>query len=163
MVEESIQSKRQEIWWRLYSKLNLNPGDPVGGGRGRVLMAIRPTISVDEMLRTPTIVRAVVEIDVGGTVMFIVPDGQRWHLKAYYAAVSTGDRDISQLYINDTSSPVINVALDLFAAAAIRQHTFPQGFWLLPGWKVAILGEGGTTDGNWTLSLMLEVETVSTD
>lgn len=165
MVDEldSIQSKRQEIWWKLYAKLNLNPGRALGGGRARVLMAIRPTISVDEMLRTPAIKRAVEDVGVGGNDMFTVPDGERWKLVGYYAAVSTGDRDVSQLFIKNIESPVINVAMDLFAAAAIRQHVFPVSFWLLPGWRISLLGEGGTTDGDWTLAIYVEVEEVSTD
>ena len=163
MLEESIQSKRQEIWWQLYGKLDLNPGAVVGGGRGRVLMAIRPTISVDDLLRTPTIKRAVEQLVVGSVVFCTVPDGERWRLLVYQAVVGGGDRDITFLKVSNGEAAPLTVTLDEYAATASRQFYFPQSLWILPGWELALQGSGGTTDGNWTMNIYVEVEQVSTD
>lgn len=160
MEEESIQSKRQEIWTRMYQTLDLNPGSPVRGGRGRVLMAIRPSVSVDRLLTEPTIRAATVTLTASTVIFFTVPDDETWILHAYQADRGGGDRDITGMILGAPQRLGGGVIfVHEIAAASSERFTFGHGIPVHAGWTVRLAGTGGTTNGDWTLNLFMEVST----
>jgi len=162
MVEEAIQSKKQEVWTRLYSKLELNPGAPAPGGRGRVLMAIRPTISVDDLLEIPSIKNATVELTATAVTFFTVPDDEQWIFYAYDAGLAAGDRDLRAVNLVATAEDGGGaISIDAFAAVAIRQIVLAQPIRMRQGWTIDLVGTGGSTNGNWTCNIYVKVEQLS--
>ena len=159
MMEESIQSKRQEIWTRLYDRLDLNPGAPVSGGRGRVAMMIRPVISVDALLETAEI-RTETESQVVGTVTYhVVPEDEKWWLYGYQASVQAGNRDVSAIVLRSPSAlGALSMVVDFFTPAANRFLMLPQRLPVPAGWSIRMTGEGGSTNGNWTMVIYIAVE-----
>ncbi|MCH9010771.1 MAG: hypothetical protein IIC21_09115 [Chloroflexi bacterium] len=158
MLEESIQSKRQEVWTRLYDMLDLNPGAPAPGGRGRVAMMIRPVISVDALLTIPTIRRETKEQTTSTITYFVVPVDERWLLHGYQATVQGGDRDIIGMVLRTPANlDLQSIFVDEFAAASSRRHMFQAPIPVGAEWSVRLDGDGGTTDGDWQLLLYMSV------
>jgi len=158
LLEPSIQSKRFQVWSRLYELLDLNPGGVQPGGRGRVLMAIRPVVDVRELLQEDNILTATVASAVAGANYHSVPDEEEWLLYGYQAVRLAGDRDISELNLLEPGNVGGNsIPIDSFTAASGRTHMFQTPLRLRSGWTLRLFAEGGTTDGDWTVVLLTRV------
>lgn len=155
--EESIQSKRQEVWTRMYTLLDLNPGGVRIGGRGRVLMAVRPVISVDELLRETDVQQVSSSVGVGVTVFFTVPDGEQWYWLGYSLDRTSGDRDnVSVSLVESPADGGTSFFPEMYTGVAERRSMFARPIRLKQGWVVRANFEGGTTDGNWIMKLLIE-------
>lgn len=158
MVEQdSIQSKRIEVWTRMYGILDLNPGAVQRGGRGRVLMAIRPVISVDELLREPSVEQVTALATVGVSPFFTVPDGEQWYWHGYNLDLVGGDRDLINVsFVEAPEDGGTSFFPEKFAGVAERVSMFSRPIRLKQGWTVRATFEGGTTDGNWIMKLLVD-------
>lgn len=158
MQEGSIQSKRYELWTRMYGLLELNPGAVQEAGRARVLMAVRPTVSVEGLLSEPQILQAVVTQVVGAVNYHTVPDDEQWLLYGVNAVLSAGDRDVGEINLLEPSNLGAN-SFPLFkqSAGASAFKMFERPIPIYPTWTLRLIGEGGATDGNWTMQLLVEI------
>ena len=156
--EDSIQSKRQEIWTRLYGLLDLNPGLPAPGGRGRVLMAVRPVVSVEDVLFTPDI-RNEVKTQTSALVVYhTVPDDERWLVLGIEASRTGGDRDVTAVNLFEPSNVGGNsMSLVVQAAASSIFKIFEHPIFAYPGWRLRLVGSGGTTNGDWSFNVFTYV------
>ena len=156
MNQDSIQSKRQEVWTRMYEVLDLNPGSPAPGGRGRVAMTIIPVVSVDALLVTPDIRSATVEQNVGTVTYHTVPDNEKWLVFNVGATRFGGDRDVVACNFKEPENVGGN-AINVFvqAAAGSMFHMFQVPILLQSGWEMRLRAEGGTTDGNYTFNSLV--------
>lgn len=158
MQEASIQSKRHEVWSRLYELLDLNPGAVQPGGRGRVLMAIRPVVDVKALLASMDIQTSQASLIGAGTTYYTVPDQEEWMLYGYRAVLNAGDRDIAELnLLEPANTGGSSMPIDSFAAASSRDHMFSEPLLLRAGWVLRMFATGGTTDGNWTLNILTSI------
>jgi len=156
-LEDTIQSKRQELWTRMYNLLDLNPASPARGGRGRVSMIVQPTVSSEQLLTTGHIRTVSALAIVGLTTYLNVPDDEYWTLIGYQADRSAGDRDITDLQIRGPDlGSLQSMIVDVFAAASSRRFMFPVPIPLYAGWEIRLNASGGTTDGNYQLTAMFE-------
>lgn len=158
MVEPQIQSKRHEVWTRLFGLLALNPGGVQPGGRGGVLMAVRPVVNVEGLLSEPQVLQAVVSLSVAAVVFHQVPEDEQWLLYGVNGAVSAGDRDVVEVNLLEPG----NLGGNSFpllpqAAAASYFKMFETPIPIYPTWSIRLIGSGGTTDGNWTSQLLVEI------
>jgi len=157
-LEDSIQSKRQEVWTRLYELLELNPGSPSPGGRGRVLMAVRPIISVETLLTAGHIRQATVDQVVGAVTYLNVPEDEYWILIGYQADRAAGDRDITDMQIRGPDlGSLRSMIVDSFTAASSRRHMFQVPIPLYAGWEIRLNASGGATDGDYQLTALIEI------
>ena len=159
MMEDSIQSKAQEVWTRLYDRLDLNPGKPAPGGRGRVAMMIRPVISVDALLEEAAI-RTETKTQTTSVVTYhVVPEDEKWWLYGYQASVAGGDRDVITMVLRTSSAlGSLSMVVDNFAATSVRFRMFEQRIPIPAGWSLRLDGDGGTTNGDWTMVVYIAVE-----
>lgn len=156
--EESIQSKRQELWTRMYGLLDLNPGAVKRGGRGRVLMAIRPTIAAEGLLLVPDIQSATVSLSVAAVAYHTVPEDEKWLLLGFEASRGAGDRDVTQVNLLEPGNLGGN-SIGVFeqAAAGAVFHMLQYPIYAYAGWVIRLIGSGGTTNGDWTLNVLTYV------
>ncbi len=158
MQQDSIQSKRQELWTRMYSLLDLNPGTPAPGGRGRVGMMIQPVVGAEKLL-TVGHIRTVTVAQVVGAVTYLnVPDDEYWVMYGYQADQQGGDRNITDLQIRGPDlGTLVSMILDTFTAASTRRFMFQVPVPLYAGWEVRLNASGGTTDGDYSLTTLIEI------
>jgi len=160
-LEGYIESDRHEVWTKLYSKLDLNPGSPLVGGRARVLMAIRPTIDVDSLLRKPDLQRATVEQNASTISYFTVDDGEEWYFIGYSIVRAAGDRNVIKVSLAESGEDGgSSMTIDEFAAISTRTFMFPRPLRLRQAWQIRLQGTGGTTNGDWTMNIFIEVDRV---
>jgi len=158
-MQDTIQSKRQELWTRMYNLLDLNPGGPAPGGRGRVSLVVHPTVQAETLLTVGHIRNAAVTQIVGTVTYFNVPDDEYWLFLGYQIDRAAGDRDATDLQIRapDNLGTLRSMIVDQFAAASTRRHMFQVPIPLYAGWEVRLNASGGTTDGNYGMTIIFEV------
>lgn len=141
----------------MYELLDLNPGAVQRGGRGRVLMAIRPVISVDAILRRPDILTATAGQGVSIVAYHTVPDDEQWLWHGVQASRDGGDRNVIEAVVfegNALGGGVMAV-VDQTAASSLF-HKFATPVPLRAGFSVGLRGNGGSTNGDWTMQVLIE-------
>lgn len=140
----------------MYGLLDLNPGGPVRGGRGRVSMVVQPTVSVDELLKTLDIRTFTASVVVGVTSFFTIPDDEQWELLVISGARAAGDRDVGTVDLLEPANlGAAAIAVVQQAAGSSVFRVFEKPMPLQPGWALRLVGEGGTTDGNWSVGILV--------
>lgn len=161
MESDVIRSRRQEIWTRLYSRFDLNPGG-IEGRPNNVSKLIVPVTSVDDTLRDSDLEGSTATMIVGTVIYFTVPDQELWSLFGYFFTRTSGDRDVVNVSLTEAPEDGgASMTIDLFTATNERALLFPQPLRIKQGWAVRMTGSGGTTDGSYAMLLFKEVEDLS--
>jgi len=149
-------SKRFDLWRRLYDRFLIEPFPASEEGEGPAIgTTILPVTDADALLRDPDLQTSTQAQTTSAIVYYTVPAGERWYLVGYHAFRVGGDRDVNAVAV---SNGVMAMNIDAFTAVSERVHHFPEKLRLETGWTIRLDGNGGTTDGNWTMEIWVEVE-----
>ena len=156
MTEQSIPSRALEVWRRLYTRFNLEPG-PAGVGPD-VSKTIIPTTDVGELLKVPDVLETTSGgLSPGESFPVTVPEGERWHLRAYEFGRTSQDRNIDGVLLRDPAGQVINI--DTFTGASFRIGGLNANVPVLDqGWSIGLSVSGGSADSTFLVTLLIDVE-----
>jgi hypothetical protein len=117
----TIQSDNIEIWRRLYSTLDLDIGAPQLGRR-LMQTTIVPIIDVRQVIKDIRLVRGQVpNVGTNDVNTFIsVPEDEEWEVYAFSVFASTGDRQMSLVWL---SRPDETLQIGIDGGAASGQTT----------------------------------------
>ncbi len=146
----------EEIIPRLVKRFSLSDTPDTDLSRLMFLLkTIQPVTLVDDLLQTFSIEQTtIVSVENSYITAFTVPATERWKVYAIDLYRSTGDRTSDSLYINDPSYTMKIAAYT--AAAAYTSGMLAQPIELDRNWLFKVyIKTGGTTDGNWPVSLLV--------
>ena len=149
-----IPSKRFAVWSRLYERYRLEPF-PAGGGTV-VSKTIIPITDADALLKVPKLQRATKVITSAEVSVFTVPAGERWEIYTWDWIQTTGDRVLNRASL--ISPDGVNGVIFRDAGATSITERLPQPLPLDEGWQLVARTGGGTTDGDWDVTLLTTVE-----
>jgi len=140
----AIQSKSFDIWRRLYTRFQLEPGPSVIGGLPEVSTSVIPVTQVDDLLREGrALIGNTVDLSGGGSLTIAchtVPSGQRWNLfRAWRTTTAAGTR----IRIADPRNDDIILTI---AGTAEEVVNFGAPFVLEEGWIIGLQETGNGSD-----------------
>jgi len=154
-IGAGIPSKAFDIWRRLYTRFDLEPG-PAVGGAPEVGTSIIPVTQVDDLLRLPKLkVSASTDLSGAGALtipMLIVPGGERWKLVSLFR---TSTIAASRIKVIDEGGVTVNLSK---GGTAEELYIPGEGMVLDEGWALGMVETGDAGDTAELLQAHVEVE-----
>lgn len=140
----AIQSKSFDVWRRLYTRFQLEPGPSVIGGVPEVGTSIIPVTQVDDLLRTAKVqVSGITDLSGGGAFakrMLTVPTGKRWRVTTVHRTATTGGTRV--LIIN---KPGVSVNVSAVGTSE-EMVVIGEALILDEGWSIGMRETGDGAD-----------------
>lgn len=142
-----LRTNIPDAYGRLGAKFNVMAG--TGAGNGYLSGIIQPQVSMDALLKREGMEFNSVTSALGQIDLMTVPRRERWSINLFRFQRSTGDREIDQILIRDTSLGGNLVLIDFSPSVSASTYEFSSPIVLDPGDVLRIRCVGGTTDGTF--------------
>jgi len=155
--EQTIPSKRFDVWRRLYARFLLEPG-PTSGSRAEVSVVIQPITDVDAVIARSVIQRAAFDLTgSSGTFKgFTVPPGERWRPGNIHGEATTGNTHIRALLHAESGTP--DTVLTLSLNDTNEKLADVRGLILDEGDAIGWVNTANAGDGSRVLEVEIQIE-----
>jgi len=151
----AIPSKAFDVWRRLYARFELEPG-PVVGSAPEVGTSIIPVTQVDDLLRTPRLIKsALTDLSGAGSLtiaMVTVPAGERWRVITIFRTSTIAG---SRVKVIDTEGVNANLSI---SGTGERMVEPGATMTLDEGWALGMQETGDAGDTSEQLHVWADVE-----
>jgi hypothetical protein len=129
------------------------PGETEPASVSKIII---PVTDVDKVARDADVYTtgSVSLTGTGAQTLFTMTADEEWTILAYDIGRVSGDRTVDTVYLRDPDNHPCVIRGQ--TASAVAREVVNNGMRITRGWVIRINLTGGSTDGDWTLAMVVE-------